>query len=65
MISYLERNQGGATWLVPVSTAQEASSNTLATGRPLLALGGFPGRDPALTAANLPRSLHDRERHSL
>ena len=53
MIAYLEKNQGGATWLLAVSSAQEASSIILRTGRPVIAMGGFTGSDPAMTVAKL------------
>jgi 4-amino-4-deoxy-L-arabinose transferase-like glycosyltransferase len=49
LISFLRQNQGGATWLVAVSSAQSASSIILQTGRPVIAMGGFTGTDPALT----------------
>ncbi|SFO74857.1 4-amino-4-deoxy-L-arabinose transferase [Actinomadura madurae] len=61
MISYLERNQGGAGWLVAVSSAQEASSMILRTGRPVIAMGGFTGRDPAMTVAKLQRYVEEGE----
>ncbi|MGI5169637.1 glycosyltransferase family 39 protein [Spirillospora sp. CA-253888] len=53
MISYLEKNQGTAQWLVAVSSAQQASSLILRTGRPVIAMGGFTGGDPAMTVAKL------------
>ncbi|GAA4584563.1 glycosyltransferase family 39 protein [Planotetraspora phitsanulokensis] len=53
MIDYLERNQGGATWLLAVGQAHSASSIILSTGRPVLAMGGFSGRDPAMTLGRL------------
>ncbi|MBW8482572.1 ArnT family glycosyltransferase [Actinomadura parmotrematis] len=53
MISYLEKNQGSARWLVAVSSAQSASSIILSTGRPVMAMGGFTGSDPAMTVAKL------------
>ncbi|QXJ19773.1 glycosyltransferase family 39 protein [Actinomadura graeca] len=59
MIGYLERNQGSATWLVAVSSAQEASSIILRTGRAVIAMGGFTGRDPAMTVAALQRYVAD------
>ncbi|QKW36388.1 glycosyltransferase family 39 protein [Actinomadura sp. NAK00032] len=59
MIAYLEKNQGGATWLVAVSSAQEASSIILATGRPVIAMGGFTGSDPAMTTAKLRSYVRD------
>ncbi|WP_433471800.1 glycosyltransferase family 39 protein [Spirillospora sp. CA-142024] len=59
MIAYLEKNQGGATWLVAVSSAQEASSIILQTGRPVIAMGGFTGSDPAMTVAKLQQYVKD------
>ncbi|WP_084693472.1 ArnT family glycosyltransferase [Actinomadura atramentaria] len=53
MVSYLEREQGSARWLVAVSSAQSASSVILRTGRPVIAMGGFTGSDPAMTVAKL------------
>ncbi|NEA28977.1 glycosyl transferase family 39, partial [Actinomadura bangladeshensis] len=61
MISYLQRNQGGATWLVAVSSAQEASSIILQTGRPVIAMGGFTGSDPAMTVDKLQRYVQEGE----
>jgi 4-amino-4-deoxy-L-arabinose transferase-like glycosyltransferase len=53
LISYLQKNQGTATWLVAVSSAQSASSIILQTGEPVIAMGGFTGSDPAMTVAKL------------
>ncbi|MFI6519083.1 ArnT family glycosyltransferase [Spirillospora sp. NPDC050679] len=53
MVSYLEKNQGTAQWLVAVSSAQQASSLILRTGKPVIAMGGFTGSDPAMTVAKL------------
>lgn len=61
MIAYLERNEGGVTWLVAVPSAHEASSIILRTGRPVIAMGGFTGRDPAMTVAKLRRYVEEGE----
>jgi hypothetical protein len=53
LLSYLKAHQGNATWLVATGSAQSAASIELATGRPALAMGGFSGSDPAMTAARL------------
>lgn len=53
LIAYLERNQGNATWLVAVQGANEAASIELASGRPVMAMGGFLGSDPAPTTSQL------------
>ncbi|RSN71770.1 glycosyltransferase family 39 protein [Actinomadura sp. WAC 06369] len=61
MIDYLERNQGDATWLVAVPSAQEASQIILRTGRAAIAMGGFTGSDPAMTVEKLRRLVADGE----
>ncbi len=53
LISYLEANSAGYFYLVAVSTSQQASSIALETGKPVLAVAGFMGTDPALTADKL------------
>ncbi|GAA3134534.1 glycosyltransferase family 39 protein [Planomonospora alba] len=53
MIAYLEENRDGATWLLAVGSAQSASSVILSTGLPVIAMGGFTGSDPAMTADRL------------
>ncbi|MEV4160536.1 glycosyltransferase family 39 protein [Nonomuraea dietziae] len=53
LIAYLEQNQGTATWLVAVGSARQAAPIILQTGEPVIAMGGFTGRDPALTVQGL------------
>jgi 4-amino-4-deoxy-L-arabinose transferase-like glycosyltransferase len=53
VIAYLEKNQGRATWLLAVQSANSAATIELATGRPVLAMGGFSGSDPAPTAQQI------------
>ena len=53
LINYLVRNQGSATWLVAVSSARSADTIILRTGKPVIAMGGFTGRDPAMTVDKL------------
>ncbi|GAA2440381.1 hypothetical protein GCM10010191_65130 [Actinomadura vinacea] len=53
MIDYLRQNRNGAAWLVAVASSMEASSIILETGEPVIAMGGFTGRDPAMTVAKL------------
>ncbi|WP_219471242.1 ArnT family glycosyltransferase [Nonomuraea rhizosphaerae] len=52
-LSYLEANQGDAEWLVAVNSAMQASSAILSTGKPVIAMGGFTGSDPAMTVDKL------------
>jgi 4-amino-4-deoxy-L-arabinose transferase-like glycosyltransferase len=56
MAAYLVAHQGSATWLVAVGSAQQASGLILSTGKPVIAMGGFTGSDPAMTVDRL-RSL--------
>lgn len=51
LISYLEVHQGSATYLVATSSSNAADAIILASGKPVMALGGFTGTDPILTAA--------------
>jgi 4-amino-4-deoxy-L-arabinose transferase-like glycosyltransferase len=48
-LDYLVANQGTATWIVALSDATSASQAELATGRAVMAMGGFTGSDNALT----------------
>jgi hypothetical protein len=49
LTEYLTANQGSATWVVAVTGADQAASIELATGLPVMAMGGFSGSDPAPT----------------
>ncbi len=53
LITYLQANQGETFYLLAVSSANQASSIALATGEPVLAMGGFGGSDPAMTVEKL------------
>ncbi|MFD3613848.1 ArnT family glycosyltransferase [Streptomyces sp. NPDC058676] len=53
MITYLKKNQDGATWLVAVATDQTASSVILESGQPVISMGGWSGSDDAMTLAKL------------
>ena len=52
-VDYLVANRGGATWIVAAGSAQEAGTIELATGLPVMAMGGFTGSDPAPTLDQL------------
>ena len=49
LISYLEANQGDATYLVAAFGSQSSAPIIIATGRPVITIGGFNGGDPAPT----------------
>jgi 4-amino-4-deoxy-L-arabinose transferase-like glycosyltransferase len=59
LISYLQANQGSATFLVATTNSNTAATIILATSEPVMSLGGFTGSDPILTVdqfANLVQS---------
>ena len=47
LLDYLVANRGSALWIVAANGAGEAGSIELATGLPVMAMGGFTGSDPA------------------
>jgi 4-amino-4-deoxy-L-arabinose transferase-like glycosyltransferase len=49
LVRYLERHQGSATYLVAVDGSQAAAPFILESGKPVIAMGGFGGTDPAPT----------------
>jgi len=53
LTSYLVDHLGTATWLVAVASANQAGPIQLATGLPVMAMGGFMGSDPAPTLDQL------------
>jgi 4-amino-4-deoxy-L-arabinose transferase-like glycosyltransferase len=53
LLRYLEAHQGSARYLVATSSSGSASSLIIATGKPVMALGGFSGNDAILTTAQL------------
>jgi 4-amino-4-deoxy-L-arabinose transferase-like glycosyltransferase len=53
LYSYLVANRGSATWIVAINSAQDAGNIELATGLPVMAMGGFTGSDPAPTLDQL------------
>jgi hypothetical protein len=53
LVDDLVANRGSATWIVAATSAQEAGPLELATGLPVMAMGGFTGSDPAPTLDQL------------
>jgi 4-amino-4-deoxy-L-arabinose transferase-like glycosyltransferase len=53
VIAYLEANQGSAKYLLAASGSQATASIIIATGEPVVTIGGFSGNDPAPTVAQL------------
>jgi len=52
LAAYLSKDSGRYTWIVATGSSQSAAPIELATGDPVMALGGFTGSDNAIT---LPR----------
>ncbi len=53
LLAFLEANRNGAPYLAATTNASLAAPLVLATGEPVMALGGFIGRDPILTVDEL------------
>jgi len=53
MVSYLEANQGTSRYMLAVQSSMSASSIIIATGKPVMAMGGFSGGDPILNQQKL------------
>jgi 4-amino-4-deoxy-L-arabinose transferase-like glycosyltransferase len=53
LIGYLEARAGHTRFLVATNMADDAAPIILATGAPVMAMGGFSGYDPILTPARL------------
>ena len=52
-LQFLLRNQGNTKFLVGTLNATSAAPIILATGKPVMALGGFTGSDPILSVSDL------------
>ena len=53
LLNYLVANRGNATWIVAANSSQQAGTIELATGLPVMAMGGFTGSDPTPTLDQL------------
>jgi len=60
-LEYLLANRGNARWLVAASGSNEAAPIQLATGQPVMAMGGFNGSDPHPTLIELEQYIHTGE----
>ncbi|MGW2521104.1 glycosyltransferase family 39 protein [Streptomyces sp. NPDC001617] len=63
LISYLEKHQDGAEWLIAVSNSQSAGQMILSTGKPVISMFGFTGSDKAMTLAKLKELVKKGELH--
>ncbi|HEX9017223.1 MAG TPA: hypothetical protein VF960_14630, partial [Chloroflexota bacterium] len=55
LLSYLESHTQGVKYLLAVPSSMQGSDYVLATGLPVLYLGGFMGQDQVVTADDLSR----------
>ena len=53
LIAYLREHAGSASWIVAVSGSSQAAQVQLATGLPVMAMGGFTGSDDVPTLEQL------------
>jgi 4-amino-4-deoxy-L-arabinose transferase-like glycosyltransferase len=59
LVGYLEANQGQASYMLATTDSNTAASFILASGQPVMSIGGFSGSDPIVTVdqfANMVRS---------
>jgi 4-amino-4-deoxy-L-arabinose transferase-like glycosyltransferase len=61
LITYLEANTQDMKYLVAVPSAQIGARLVLATGRPVLYMGGFTGQDDVVNAEHLAELVADGE----
>ncbi|MEU1407562.1 glycosyltransferase family 39 protein [Streptomyces sp. NPDC005728] len=59
----LEKNAGTYTWVAASIGSQNAASYQLATGDPVMAIGGFNGTDPSPTLAEFKKYVTDGKIH--
>jgi len=59
LADYLLANRGDETYLAATLNAQSAAPLILATGEPVMALGGFSGGDPILSVGDLSELVSD------
>jgi 4-amino-4-deoxy-L-arabinose transferase-like glycosyltransferase len=57
LTAVLEQDSGRYTWVAATVGSNQASGYQLATGKPVMAIGGFNGTDPAPTLADFERDV--------
>ena len=53
LLNYLQANTQGVEYLVAVPSSMQGAPYVLATGQPVLYMGGFSGSDPVVNASQL------------
>ncbi len=61
LVAHLEANRDGAKYLVAAAGSQASAPIIVATGEPVVTIGGFGGRDPAPTVEQLEQMVADGE----
>ncbi|MFE6053331.1 glycosyltransferase family 39 protein [Kitasatospora sp. NPDC056446] len=61
--SLLKENAGHYTWAAATVGSQNAASYQLATGEPVMSLGGFNGTDPSLSVAGFQKYVQEGKVH--
>jgi 4-amino-4-deoxy-L-arabinose transferase-like glycosyltransferase len=61
LLDFLQQNTQGMKYLMAVPSAMQGADYVIATGRPVLYLGGFNGRDPVITGAGLQQLIEQGE----
>jgi len=63
MVALLEKNAGGYTWVAATIGSNNASGYQLASGEPVMAIGGFNGTDPSPTLAQFQQYVAEGKLH--
>src|SRR5439155_21851180 len=63
LVSLLQANASRYTWVAATTGANSAAGYELATGDPVMAIGGFNGTDPAPTLAQFQQYVRDGKIH--
>jgi len=61
LLDYLEANTENMKYLMAVPSAMQGADYIIATGRPVLYMGGFMGQDDVVSAEDLARMVKDGE----
>jgi 4-amino-4-deoxy-L-arabinose transferase-like glycosyltransferase len=61
LLDYLEANTQNTKYLLAVPSAMQGADYVLATGRPVLYMGGFDGQDQVVTAESLTQMVSNGE----
>jgi 4-amino-4-deoxy-L-arabinose transferase-like glycosyltransferase len=59
LLAFLQGNHQSEAYLLAAVNARQAAPIIIATGDPVIALGGFAGRDPVLTVDGFARLVED------